>query len=95
MVLHRSLSDSKSPQVSWILLNILADLNNAVFWMVSTCPPIYMSSSPSTSLLVIVLSAPITISITISFMLQSFFFSSLARSRYLFLFDLFLYLLIN
>ena len=35
MVSHWILSDSKSPQVSKILLIILADLNNAVVWMVS------------------------------------------------------------
>ena len=38
MVFHWSLSDSKSPQFSRTLLSILADLNNAVVWMVSTCP---------------------------------------------------------
>ena len=36
MVFHWSLSDSKSPQVSRILLSILAVFNNAVVWMVST-----------------------------------------------------------
>ena len=44
MVFHRSLSDSKSPQVSRALLSILADLNNAVVWMVSTRPFISKSS---------------------------------------------------
>ena len=39
MVFHWSLSDSKSPQVSRTLLSILAVLNNAVVWMVSTRPP--------------------------------------------------------
>ena len=34
MVFHKSLSDSKSPQVSRTLLSILADLNNAVIWIV-------------------------------------------------------------
>ena len=38
MVFHWSLSDSKSPQVSRTLLSILAVLNNAVVWMVSTRP---------------------------------------------------------
>ena len=28
-----------SPRVSRSLLNILIDISNAVFWMVSTCPP--------------------------------------------------------
>ena len=49
---HRSLSDSKSPQVSRTLLRILADLNNAVVWMVSTRPLIFKSSSPCTNPLV-------------------------------------------
>ena len=35
-VYHWSLSDSKSPQVSRTLLSILAGLNNAVVWTVST-----------------------------------------------------------
>ena len=43
-----SLNDSKSPQVSRTLLSILADLNNAVVWMVSTCPIIFKSFSPCT-----------------------------------------------
>ena len=36
MVFHWSLSDRKSPLVSRILLSILADLNTAVAWIVST-----------------------------------------------------------
>ena len=36
MVFHSKLSDSKSPQASRTLLNILAVFNNAVVWMVST-----------------------------------------------------------
>ena len=43
MVFHWSLSDSKSPQVSRTLLNIMADLNNAVVWTVSTRPVILKS----------------------------------------------------
>ena len=43
MVFHWSLSDSKSPQVSWTLLFILADLNNVVVGMVFTCPLISKS----------------------------------------------------
>ena len=41
-----SLSDSKSPQVSRTLLSILADLSNAVVWIVSTCLLISKFSSP-------------------------------------------------
>ena len=40
MVLHWSLSDSKSLQVTRTRLRILAVLNNAVVWIVSTRPPI-------------------------------------------------------
>ena len=46
MVFHWSLSDSKSPQVSRTRLSILAVLNNAAVWMVSTQPPTSKSSSP-------------------------------------------------
>ena len=43
---HRSLIDSKSPQVSRILLSILTGLCNAVEWMVSARPRISNHSSP-------------------------------------------------
>ena len=82
MVFHWSLSDSKSPQVSRILLSILAVLNNVVFWMVSTRPPTSKSSSPFSNSLVTVPKAPITIGIIVTCMIHSFF-NSLARSRYL------------
>ena len=70
MVSYWSLSDSKSPQVSRTLLNILADLNNVV-WMVSTRPLISKSSSPCINPLVTVPRAPITIGITVTFMFYS------------------------
>ena len=89
MFFHWNLSDSKSPQVSWTLLGILADLSNAVIWMVSTCPLISKSSNPFTNPLEIVPNAPITNGITVTFMFHSFF-CSLARSRYLSLFSSFL-----
>ena len=38
--------ETKWQQVSRTLLSILADLNNALVWMVSTRPFIYKSSSP-------------------------------------------------
>ena len=82
MVFHRSLSDSKSPQVSRALLSILAVLNNAVVWMVSTRPPTSKSSSPFSNPLVTVPNAPITIGIIVTCMFDSFF-NSPARSRYL------------
>ena len=67
MVLHSSLSDSKSPQVSRIFLSILVDLDNAVFWMVSTCPLISKFTSSVINPLEIEMSAPITIGITFTF----------------------------
>ena len=50
MVFHCSLSDNKSPQVLGTLLRILADLNRAVSWMISTRPLISNSSCPFTNL---------------------------------------------
>ena len=82
MVFHWSLSDSKYPQVSRAILSILAILNNAVVWMVSTRPPTSMSSSPFSNPLVIVPDAPITIGIIVTCMFRSFFYS-LGRSKYL------------
>ena len=85
MVFHWGLSDSKSPRVSRTLLSILAVLNNAVVWMVSTRPPTSKSSSPLSNSLVTAPNAPITISIIVTCIFRSFF-NSLARSKYLFLF---------
>ena len=65
MVFHWRLSDSKSPQVSGTLLSILAVLNNAVVWMVSTWPPTSKSSRPFNNPLATVPKAPITIGIII------------------------------
>ena len=72
MVFRWSLSDSKSSQVSRALLNILADLNHAVVWMVSARPPISNSFSLLAKYLGIVPSASITIDITVIFMFHSF-----------------------
>ena len=88
MVSHRSLSDSKSSQVSRTLLSILTVLNNTVFCMKSIRPLISKSSSPFINPLVTVPSVPITIGITVTFMFHSFFFSPLVRSWYLSLFSL-------
>ena len=63
-----------SPQVSWTLLSILAVLNTAVVWIVSTRPPTYKSSSPFNSPFVTVPKAPTTIGIIVTFMFQSCFF---------------------
>ena len=86
-VFYWSLSDSKSSQVSRTLLNILADLNNTVIWMVSACSTI--SNRPLTKSLGIVPSTPTTNGITVTFILHSFF-SSQSRLKYLprFLFSL-------
>ena len=73
MVFHWSLSNSKFPQVSRILLSILAVLNNVVVWMVSTRPLISKSSSPFNYPVVTVLKAPITIGIIVTFMFHCFF----------------------
>ena len=88
MVSQWSLGDRKSPQVSKTFLSILTDLNNAVVWLVTTHLFIFMSSSPCINPLVTVLSVSITIGIIVTFMFHSFFFSSLARARYLSFFPL-------
>ena len=82
MIFHRSLSDSKSPQVSRTLLSILAVLNNVVVWMVATRPATSKSSSSYNNPLVTFPKAPITIG-----KIVHSFFNSLARSRYLSLFS--------
>ena len=86
MVFHWRLSDSKSPQVSWTLLSILAVFDYADVWMVSTRSPTSKSSRPFNNPLVTEPKAPIKIGIIVTFMFHSFF-NSLARSRYLSLFS--------
>ena len=73
MVFHWTLSYRKPPQVSRTLLSILAVLNNAVVWMVSTHPPISKSSNPFNNPLVTVPKVPIMIGIIVTFMFHSFF----------------------
>ena len=68
MVFHCSSGDSKSPQVSRTLLNILTDLNNVVIWIVSARLLISKSSCPFINTLGTVPSALITIGITVTFM---------------------------
>ena len=82
---HWSVSDSKSPQVSRILLSILANLNNAVVWMISTRPLISKPSNPFINLLMTLSRTPIRIGIIVTFLLHSF---SIPSSRYLFFFSL-------
>ena len=84
MVVHWSLSDSKSPQVSRTRPRILAVLSSAVFWIVSTCPPNSKSCRPFNNPLVIVPNAPITIGTIVTLMFHSFF-NSLARVEVLIL----------
>ena len=72
VVFHWSLSDRKSPQVSWTLLSILADLNYTVLWMVYTRPLFSKSSNPCTNPLMTVPSDPITSGITVTFMFHIF-----------------------
>ena len=55
MVYHWSWSDSKSPQISGILLSILAVFNNAVVWTVFTRPLISKSSSPLIIIIIIII----------------------------------------
>ena len=73
MVCRWCLSNSKSPQVSRTLLSILAVLNNAVVWMVSTRPPTSKSSSPFSNPLVTVPNALITVGIIVTCMFHSIF----------------------
>ena len=67
MVFHKSLSDSKSPQVYRTLLSILTDHTNAVVWIVSTCPLTSKFYIPFTNTLEIVPSTRFTIGITVTF----------------------------
>ena len=94
MVFHWSLSDSKSLQLSRTLPSILAVLNNVVVWMVSTRLPISKFSSTFSYPFVTFPNAPITIGIIVTCMFHSFF-NSLARSRYLYFFSHYYYLLIR
>ena len=79
------LSDSKSSQISWTPLGILADLNNALILTITILPLISNSGSLFSKPLGTVFSAPIIIGITVTFMFDSFF-SSLARCKYLSIF---------
>ena len=81
MFSHWSLSDTKSLQTFRTLLDILSDLNIAIFWVVSIRSLISKSFNLCITPLVNIPRAPITIDITVTFMFHSFF-TSLARSRY-------------
>ena len=86
MVFRWSLSDSKSPHVSKTLLSILADLSNAVVWVVSARPRISTYSRSFTNSLVTVPSSLFIIGNTVTFMIHNFF-GFLARSKYMYLFS--------
>ena len=73
MVFHRSLCDSKCPQVFRTLLSILTILNNVVVFMVSTHQPTSKSSIPFSNPFVTVQKAPITTGIIVTCMFHSFF----------------------
>ena len=90
MIFSWKLSDNEFPQVFITLLSILADLNNAVVWMISARPLIqlFLTPPPATKPLGIVPSAPTTIDVTVKFMFHSFF-RSLANFNDLFLFSFF------
>ena len=66
---------------------LIANLNHAVVWIFLIVLLISNSSSLLSKILWTIPSALITISITITFMFHSFF-SSLTRSKYLFIFSL-------
>ena len=68
MVPHWSLRDSKSHQIARSPLGILADVNNGVVWMVTTCPLIYKFSILFYQAFRDCQSSPITIGITFTFM---------------------------
>ena len=70
-VFHWSSQGCKSPLVSKTLLSIIADLNNAVVWMVSIRPLTFNSVSPLSMTLATVPSAPTTIGFTITLILHS------------------------
>ena len=78
MVFHRSLSDSKSPEISRTLLSILAVLSYVIVWMVSTRPLISKFSIPFNNYLVTVPKALIANGIIVTFMFHNLF-NSLAR----------------
>ena len=78
MVFYWSLGDDKCSQVSRTFPSILADLNNAVVWIVSIRPPISNSSGTLSKPLETVPNALIRIDITVIF---HSFLSYLVRSE--------------
>ena len=68
-----NMCDTKTPQVSENLLNILVDLGNAVVWTFSARPPIPNFSSPLPKSLETIQSARITVGVTVILILESIF----------------------
>ena len=81
-----SLSDSKFPQVSRTLLSILTDRKDAVVWNVSFVSFVSCSPNLSSKSLRTVTSAPTIIGITVASIFY-WYFSSLARSKYVSIFS--------
>ena len=82
---ERKLSNSKSSQVSRILLRNLAVRNNAVVWIFTARIPIFNSSRPLNKSFGISPSKRITTAITVTFIFHSlFFFLFLTRSKLFF-----------
>ena len=75
LVFHWRLSD-KSPQASWNLLNLLADLYNSMIRMILILTPISTPYTLQDKLLAIIPSALTTIGITVSLMFYSCCFFS-------------------
>ena len=73
MVIHWSVSYSRSPQISRNLLSILAVLKIAVVWMVSIRSPTSKSSIRNSNPLVTIQKAPLTIGIIVTCKFHSFF----------------------
>ena len=82
VVFHWRLGDSKSLQISRIILNIFAELSSTVVWMVSIISQISNSATLISQPLKTVPSVPTSTGITVTFMFYDFF-DSLARSKYL------------
>ena len=87
MVSRWNQRDSNSLQVSKTPLSILAHLNNAVVWTVSTRLLIYKFASPCTKTLLTLPRALITTGMTVTFTFHACF-NSLERSGYSYFFSL-------